>query len=127
MGYRSDITIAITKELYVKCQLLQNIPKALLEEERIEKNGLCYWFLTGWQWYDGYPKVQAIEEWFEWCGDEDENPRQTIASDPDGFTQGVFGALRLGGGYGNELDKESWGYPWEFDIHVNTHINNPLE
>ena len=40
MGYRSDIAIAITKELYVKCQLLQNIPKAILEEEMHEKHGL---------------------------------------------------------------------------------------
>jgi hypothetical protein len=128
MGYRSDITIAITKELYVKCQLLQNIPKALLEEKRSEKNGVCFWFLTGWKWYEEYPEVQAIEEWFEWCADEDENPDQPVNSNPNDETEvAVFGALRLGEGDGNGLDEESWGSPWEFNIHVNNVINNPLE
>ena len=123
MGYRSDITIAITKELYVKCQLLQNIPAALTGEEMVEKDGVCYWFLTGWKWYDGYSEVQAIVAWFDWCEDEEENPPQ-----PEGnHSKPVFGALRLGEGAGNGLDEESWGYPWVFGIHVYSCISNPLE
>lgn len=123
MGYRSDITIAITKELYVKCQLLQNIPAALTGEELVEKDGVCYWLLTGWKWYDGYHEVQAMEEWFEWCGDEVENPPQ-----PEGSNlRPVFGALRLGEADGNGVDEETWGSPWEFDIHVCSYISNPFE
>lgn len=123
MGYRSDITIAITKELYVKCQLLQNIPAALTGEELVEKDGVCYWLLTGWKWYDSYPEVRAIEAWFEWCDDEVENPSQPEGS----HSIPVFGALRLGERDGNRLDEETWGYPWEFDINVCSYISNPLE
>lgn len=123
MGYRSDITIAITKELYVKCQLLQNIPAALTGEEMVEKDGVCYWFLTGWKWYDEYPEVQAIVAWFEWCDDEEENPPQPEGS----HLRPVFGALRLGEGDGNGLDEVTWGSPWDFDIHVCSYISNPLE
>ena len=95
MGYRSDITIAITKELYVKCQLLQNIPAALTGEELVEKDGVCYWFLTGWKWYDSYPEVHAILVWFHWCEDEDENPphRASVAAGRGG-AEGVAYALR---------------------------------
>ena len=126
MGYRSDIVIAITKELYVKCQLLQNIPKAILEEEMHEKNGNCYWFLSGWKWYDSYTEVQDIEAWFDWCADEDENPSVTLSKNDHSYVQAVFGALRLGEGYGDSLDKQEWGSPREFEIYVRSYINNPI-
>ena len=120
MGYRSEVYIAVSKELYVKCQLLNNIPKWLLDNiECFKTDDAVYFFIEGWKWYNAYPEIQEMEVWFNWCNDEDENP-PTIQHVP------IFGAIRLGEGTENsELDVEEWGDPGHFDLYVQTSLSRP--
>lgn len=122
MGYQSDVIIAVSKELYVKCQLLGNIPKAIQEiKEVVTTAEVVYWFIDGWKWYDSYPEIQEIEAWFEWCADEEENP-------PIFSNDSNFGAIRLGEGDGyDRLDVQTWGNPDVFDLWVSSCITCPVD
>lgn len=114
MGYRSDVTIGITKVLYLKAVLVNNIPKALEGINKLETEHNIYWQIHGWKWYDSYPEVMEILAWFEWCEEE---------SYSDETYETHFGALRLGEDYG---DSEEWGSPYDFDIYKDHHISSPF-
>lgn len=114
MGYRSDVTIGVTKALYVKALLLNNIPKALEGVDKLETTHNIYWQIEGWKWYDSYPEVMDIIEWFNWCFDETEE---------DESDETNFGALRLGEEFG---DREEWGDPSDFDIYSSQYISSPF-
>lgn len=117
MGYYSTAVVVMTKELYVKCQLLQNIPEVMKDHPPKEHDTNIYWKLPHWKWYDGYPQIMELRAWFGWLEDESENPI--------GPEQGaIFGALRLGE---NNDDEESWGEPGHFDVYTNTFISDPFE
>lgn len=130
MGYRSDIVIAVRKDIYLKAQLLQNIPKSLSEAAVIAHphGSALYWEIHGWKWYEGYPEVQEIIDWMAWLADEEENPfeRVEIYRDKDNkpiFSElGAFGAIRVGE---DATDIEEWGYPTEFDLYISTAISKP--
>lgn len=114
MGYRSDVTIGITKALYTKAMLLDNIPKALEGVNKLESENNIYWQIEGWKWYESYTEVPDIIEWFNWCNEE---------SEADDTHETHFGALRLGEEYG---DAEEWGNPSDFDIYKDHHISSPF-
>ena len=114
MGYRSDVTIGVTKALYLKAMLLNNIPKALEDVDKIETTNNIYWQNQDLKWYGSYPEIKEILDWFIWCYEESE-------SDETGETN--FGALRIGEEYG---DSEEWGYPSDFDIYKDHHISSPF-
>ena len=114
MGYRSDVTIGMSKVLYLKAVLLNNIPKALENVNKIEITHNVYWEIQGWKWYESYPEIIEILEWFEWCDGK---------SEADETYETHFGALRLGEEYG---DSEDWGSPWDFDIYKDHLINSPF-
>lgn len=120
MGYRSTVKFAIRKDVYLKCQLLQNLPSPLTELEAVPLKEAIYWSIEGWKWYQNYPEIQAMEEWFNWLADEDENPPQKV---PHGYDQAAFGGIRIGEDYN---DVEIWGNPADFDIYVNTVIETPV-
>ena len=114
MGYRSDVTIGITKVLYLKAILLNNIPKALEDVNKKETSHNIYWQIQGWKWYDSYPEIKEILDWFKWCEEE---------SETDETYETHFGALRLGEDYG---DSEEWGSPYDFDIYKDHNISSPF-
>ena len=114
MGYRSDVTIGITKVLYLKAILLNDIPSALVGVNKIETSRDVYWQIQGWKWYDSYPEVIEILDWFQWCEGETES---------DETHEVHFGALRLGEDYG---DSEEWGSPYDFDIYKDHNISSPF-
>lgn len=114
MGYRSDVTIGVTKVLYTKAVLLENIPNALKNVTKLETTHSVYWQIEGWKWYDSYPEVMDIIEWFNWCFDETEN---------DDSYETTYGAMRLGEEYG---DIEEWGHPSDFDIYSSQYISSPF-
>lgn len=119
MGYRSDITIGMTKELYMKCVLLGNIPACLAEykdDEVTTRTGKHYWVVEGWKFYEGYPEVQEIRDWFDWCDESKE------AQPPENDNNPQFGAIRLGEEIG---DIEEWGDPGHFDLWINQSISLP--
>lgn len=112
MGYRSEVYIAVSKELYVKCQLLNNIPKALQGlPEMVTTEDCVYWLIEGWKWYPNYPEVQEIEAWFDWCIENESG-------------ESDFGAIRLGEETG---DIQEWGSPWDFELYVNQSISCPVD
>ena len=122
MGYRSDIVIGMSKELYTKCMLLNNIPEALNNEQTAIINGTVYWRINDWKWYDDYPEVRSIQDWFNWCTDEEVNPR-TEPTEAGNYPSAHFGALRSGEDVG---DFDEWGEPSDFDIYRLSDIDAPI-
>ena len=114
MGYCSDVTIGITKVLYLKAILLNNIPKALEDINKMETTDNVYWQIQDWKWYDSYPEIKEILDWFEWCDKESDEAEDNLFH---------FGALRLGEDYG---DSEEWGSPYDFEIYKDHHISSPF-
>ncbi len=106
MGYRSDMVIGITKELWAEHQILPHIPDALLGSNvvRIFKESAVYFVIEGWRWYESFPEVREIEKWFNNLEDDS------------------FGAMRIGE---NDDDIETWGYTGDFDIWLNRSISHP--
>ena len=132
MGYTSTVTFAIRKDVYLKCLLLQNIPKCLQEPDNsitITAHGeAMYWEIHGWKWYESYPDIQEIQAWFDWLEDEEENPHkpQEYARDKDyKHIMGncpAFGGIRIGE---DNTDIQEWGYPSDFDLYVSVAIQTP--
>lgn len=132
MGYTSTVTFAIRKDVYLKCLLLQNIPKCLQEPDNsitITTHGdAMYWEIHGWKWYDSYPEIQEIQAWFDWLEDEEENPHKPkeYARDknnkPIMLNCSAFGGIRIGE---DNTDIQEWGYPSDFDLYVSVAIQTP--
>lgn len=128
MGYRSTAKFAVRKDVYLKCQLLQNLPSVLQELEAVPYNDCLYWEIESWKWFSSYPEVAEMESWFEWLEDETENPPTKIERfrDKDNLPvyseHAAFGAIRLGEDPG---DIQEWGSPNDFDLYVASCINSP--
>ena len=102
MGYRSDIVIAVNKEVLARNLIQKEIPECLGEPEHVTDKA-AYWFIEGWKWYSSYHDVQEINAWFDELAHEE------------------FGAMRIG----EDDDTETWGEPYEFDIYLNRSIVYP--
>lgn len=118
MGYRSDIAIAVHKKIIALDLINPIIPDVLKKEPHEDKGNTRYWYLSGWKFYDSYPEVQAIEEFFDALDDMDqiEEPNSTYVMAP-------YGALRIGE---NDDDVESWGDPNEYQIFLSRSIDSPF-
>jgi hypothetical protein len=125
MGYTSSITIAVRKDIYLKCQLLENIPKSLPNDSSQMSDTAVYWEIEGWKWDSHFPEVAEIIEWFEWLDDPDENPSIVpfVTEGRTFYKQGTYGAVRLGE---ENTDIEEWGDPYDFDLFVNAYISTPF-
>lgn len=114
MGYRSDVRFAMRKEQYLNCQLLNNIPSAIKKLTPIICGDALYWEINDWKWYDSYPEVWEINQWFQWL--EEENDLRGKGK------LGIFGGMRIGEDDG---DVQYWGYPGDFDIYLSRAISVP--
>ena len=111
MGYRSDLVIAINKECRMRHLIQPHIPKVLLEDEHIKRDeckrtGALYFRINDWKFYDSYPEVQAIKQWFDTLANEE------------------FGAMRMGE---DDDDLERWGEPYDYDINLNRWLSCPVD
>ena len=109
MGYTSQVIIAIKKEVLARDLINPEIPKAIkdLDGSVNEVLGCVFYEIQDWKWYQSFPEVQAIEDWFNHMEDID-------SSD--------FGAIRIGEDDG---DQQTWGSPYDFDIYVNRYLEYP--
>lgn len=120
MGYTSTVKFAVRKDVYLKCQLLQNLPPPLSELTATPHEEVLYWEIESWKWYQRYPEIQAMERWFDWLANEEENPPM---KDQHGYDRAAFGGIRVGEDFN---DVQVWGSPGDFDIYVNTIIESPV-
>jgi hypothetical protein len=80
MGYRSEVVLAVSKE--VLPQFLVTMAKspetrsmcyqhADRRVDDYEEDGcvLFHWFSV--KWYEGYEEVEAIQDFMDWCDDDD--------------------------------------------------------
>lgn len=105
MGYRSNLIIAVKKEILAQDLIDPLIPAVLKNQEHNDHNGVRYWVIEQWKWYGSYPEIQQIEAFFEKLPVEQ------------------FGAVRIG----EELnDVQTWGDPWEMGIEVLQSISCPV-
>ena len=105
MGYRSDLVIAITKEMLAQDLIEPFIPNVIKELSTSSTQNAIYYFIEGWKWYESYPEVQEIESWFDTMLDKD------------------FGAMRIGE---NDDDIQTWGNPYDFEIYLSRSISAPV-
>ena len=92
MGYRSDVVIAITKEVKAKVILLDNkLPELLRNyaEEHIEETtGVIYYEMCGVKWYESYPDVIQVVEFLDTLSQEDYHFLRAGEEAPDSETRG---------------------------------------
>ena len=80
MGYRSDVALAISKDLmprfltvFAKCPEAQALVfkdhETMDQDYDGEKTFFVYW--SGIKWYTSYPEIQAIEEFLAECEADD--------------------------------------------------------
>lgn len=115
MGYRSDIYIAIRKEVFAFDLLVACIPEALKNEKFTEHNGAMYCILEGWKWFSDYPEVRDIEEFFDFI---EETPL------PELNEWDRYGAIRIGE---DDDDCQSWGEPHAFGMFMSRTVNLPFQ
>lgn len=105
MGYRSDLVIAVRKEVIAADLINPTIPAVIKELNFASTEKVLYYFIEDWKWYSSYPEVQEIEAWFDSMQDED------------------FGAMRIGE---DDNDTQTWGSPSEFEIWLSRTIDCPV-
>lgn len=118
MGYRSDIAIAVHKKIIALDLINPIIPEVLKKEPYKDNMYTRYWFLSGWKFYDSYPEVRAIQEFFD-ALDEMEQIELPNAT----YTFAPYGALRIGE---DDDDVQIWGDPNEYQIYLNRSISSPF-
>ena len=111
MGYRSNIIIAINKEVRARHLITNEIPACLTNDDSVikeadERTGNLYFKIEDWKWYSTYPEIQAIEKWFE------------------SMQEHEFGAMRMGE---DDDDTQRWGEPYDFDICLNRYLSCPID
>ena len=117
MGYCSDITIAIHKNIVAMDLISPIIPKALKDEKHTDYENGRYWLIEQWKWYDNYPEIQEIEAFFKKL-----DSMEAIETD-SAFNIEVYGALRVGE---HEDDIQTWGAPHDYEIYLNRSIDSPV-
>ena len=120
MGYCSEVVIAVRKEILAEDLIHPVIPKELRELSCQVIGDALYWHLPSWKWYSSYPEIQEIEEFFTMLSERE--PINEGADKDSTDTSPWFGALRMGED-GNDV--QTWGDPYEFDIHVQRFVEYP--
>ena len=104
MGYRSDITVALTKEVIMKQLILPNEGYTNLVEytdDIFDKDTYAVYQINRIKWYESYPEINSINEFLDQLNDEE------------------YGFIRLG----EELDDtEKKGSPYDFDMYINREV-----
>lgn len=114
MGYRSEVVLAIKKEVLTKALIAsQTIPTSFSDKtlwDAIEERGdSIYYVVNQVKWYQGYAEIDAVTAFIRWIED--------TLSDED------FGFIRLGE---ETDDNELLGNPWEFGFGVSREIYLPF-
>mgnify|MGYP003563075083 FL=1 len=115
MGYYSEIVIAVRKEILSEDLVYPVIPKELRNMVHQVIGDAVYWHIPSWKWYDSYPEIAEILEFFKLL-DERDTSNVGYTSSP------WFGATRVGEG---DNDVETWGEPYHFNINTVHYINFP--
>jgi hypothetical protein len=127
MGYTSRAVIAVHKTILAEDLINPIIPDALKEESpfvKVYDTDLArYWVIDSWKWYQDYPDIKAIEDFFEELSGRPEVTRHfTECAKPYESSIMVFGAVRMGE---NDDDIEEWGEPFSYDIGSVRYISHP--
>jgi hypothetical protein len=118
MGYSSDIAIAVHKNVIALDLIDPIIPDALKNEPYQDKGDARYWYLSGWKWYQGYPEVASIEQFFDLLDE-----KADLIHLPAGNVFESYGALRIGE---DDNDVQTWGDPGSYDIYLKRGIDAPF-
>ena len=106
MGYRSDVRIAIIKEVYMDALIKENFPEIFIENEPDIIDGNRYYSFDDIKWYDDFPDIAECMKFLNNLPEED------------------WGFIKIGE---NDDDVESFGSPWDFDMYVETSIITPID
>lgn len=119
MGYRSDIAIAIHKNIVARDLIDPIIPDALKDEPYSDEEDTRYWYLSGWKWYQEYSDVTSIERFFDLLN---EFELQSLNQEETHFIA-PYGAIRIGE---DDDDVETWGDPSYYGIYLSRSIQSPF-
>ena len=140
MGYRSQIVIAVAKNIYDHQVIMETVPECLLNHESEVVEGVAdvgeaiFWRLDEWKWYEEYPDVKAIIEWFEMLDQEEE---LAVLIRPKVAAQWGNGPMKI---YNDDMppyamlrvgeekdDIEERGDPSYYDMDVAVEIVSPID
>ena len=125
MGYRSEVVLAVHKQVMGKfLQLIgqhQDMKTLCFSDADVRENyngdGNFLFRWSGIKWYEGYAGVDAVNEFMQWCHDneiEDKNFPEEQATGSE-----FFKFLRVGE---DQDDIVNDGYCEDFQIYTHTSI-----
>lgn len=120
MGYRSDLVIAVHKNIYTRNLITNEFPEILRNVSPKQHDDAFYWKLDGYKWYTGFPEIDSMETYFDQLDNED----QVISNDEHNSARLCYGAMRVGEENG---DIQEWGSPYDYYITANISIDSPSE
>ena len=122
-----DFMVAVRTDIYLKCQLLQNIPAVLAREATHHFEGAVYLGNLSMLWHADSGDAAEILKWLAWLEDEVENPPAPVEiyrdhnNSPVFMDKIAFGAILL-----HEVGTtQEWGEPAEFSLGVSYIIKTP--
>ena len=127
LAVRSDFIVAVRSDIYLKCQLLQNIPAVLAQEAVHHHDGAAYLGKHSMLWHTYSVDAAEILKWLAWLEDEVENPPAPVEryrdhnNSPVFMDKIAFGAILLH----EDGTSQEWGEPAEFALGVTYIIKTP--
>lgn len=124
---RSDFMVAVRTDIYLKCQLLQNIPAVLAQGTVHHFSGAVYLGKNSMLWHLDSGDVAEILKWVAWLEDEVENPPAPVEyyrdhnNSPVFMDKMAFGAILLH----EDGSTQEWGEPADYALGVSYIINTP--
>ena len=101
MGYRSEVSIVVSKACYVKHLVLNDLPEFLKEFTKQEHKKCILWEIHDVKWYATYAEVDEVNNWL------------------GALNEMEYGFIRVGE---ETNDIEVWGSPYEFGLAASTAI-----
>ena len=123
---RSDFMVAVRTDIYLKCQLLQNIPAVLAQGTAHHFGGAVYLGKNSMLWHLDLGNAEILK-WLAWLEDEVENPPAPVEryrdhnNSPVFMDKIAFGAILLH----EDGTSQEFGEPAEFALGVTYIIKTP--
>lgn len=127
LAVRSDFMVAVRTDIYLKCQLLQNIPAVLAREASHHYVDAVYLGKDSMLWHADSGDAAEILKWLAWLEDEVENPPAPVEryrdhnNSPVFMDKIAFGAILLH----EDGSTQEWGEPAEYALGVSYIIKTP--
>lgn len=123
MGYRSNIIVALHKNIMARNLVTNELPKFFKYEIPQQYEDSFYWKFEGYKWYESYSDIAEMEAYFIQLAGEAKHTKK-CDDDCENRAHSLFGAIRLA--EENADDTDEWGNPEAFGIELSSSVDSPV-